>query len=121
MDTDQPLVILLSSDLMWMSRFLATAQALGVRLLAARDLARLREHLEQAAPACVIVELGEVAIAQVAAAVKENRPEATLVPYGSHVDLDSFAAARAAGFSPVLAKSQMAEELAARLPAWAGK
>jgi ActR/RegA family two-component response regulator len=113
-----PSVVLLSDDLLWISRFAASAQALGLRLLAARDVQRLMEHLRSQTPNCVVIDLGQTLVEKVAKVIKELHPQVRLVGYGSHVDTAALEAARAAGCDAVLTRGQVAAELPELLSKW---
>lgn len=112
--------LLLSADFMWISRITGTAQALGLKVKAARTLEKLEELAREQAPACVILDLeatpmpGDV-IARLRAACS-HAPR--FVAYGSHVDVASLRAAREAGCDPVLPRSKLAEDLPALLKEW---
>ncbi len=112
--------LLLSDDFMWTSRITGTAQALGLKVKAARSLDRLEGLAKEAAPSCVIIDLdssgGAGEVVQRIQAASGAHPR--FVAFGSHVDVASLRAARAAGCDPVLPRSQLAQELPALLEAW---
>lgn len=110
-----PSVLLLCDDLLWLSKIHATCQALGLRLRGARDLPRLREHLEAESPAAVLLDLDMANVEEAAAAVRTLHPAAQLLAFGSHVDTSGLAAARGAGCHGVYTRGQLAAELPAVL------
>jgi CheY-like chemotaxis protein len=115
--------LLLSDDFLWISRITGTAQALGLQITAVRTMAQLEQRAREEPPRCVILDLdlshlvpGEVV--QRLEAICPIRPRFTA--FGSHVEVASLRAARAAGCDPVLPRSKMAEELPALLKEWLG-
>jgi CheY-like chemotaxis protein len=121
--SDEPIGLLLADDLMWISRITSTAQALGFKVLAARTVERLEELTRQHRPVCVILDLG-VGGVQAGEIVPRIRATVSgplrIAAYGSHVDVATLQAARAAGCDPVLPRSKMAEELPELLKQWLG-
>jgi CheY-like chemotaxis protein len=120
-NTTPPLGLLLSDDLIFISRIVATAKAQGLNLKSARSAANLVALARQQRPGCVIVDLANPGLIlpellRELAEVCEPLPR--LVAYGSHVDTDTLRAARAAGCDPVWPRSKFVEELATALPEW---
>jgi CheY-like chemotaxis protein len=112
---------LLCDDLMWISRVTGIARDLGLKVVAARKPEQLEKLVRQQAPVCVFLDLSTASAAEIVPRVKEwGGQDARFVAFGSHVDVAVLAAARAAGCDPVLPRSQMAELLPSRLPAWMG-
>ena len=106
--------ILLSRDLIFTSKVTGTARALGHRVLVAGDVSLASAMIAQWSPRVVFVDLAAGDLAQPAAllALRKQAGEATpFVAFGSHVDVDSLAAARAAGCDPVLPRSRFSAEL----------
>jgi len=119
--TPPPLGLLLSDDLIFISRIVATASAKGLNLKSARSTAALLTLARQQRPYCVIVDLANPGLIlpellQELAEVCEPLPR--VVAYGSHVDTDTLRAARVAGCDPVWPRSKFIEELARALPEW---
>jgi DNA-binding NarL/FixJ family response regulator len=113
--------LLLCSDLMWISKVTGTAQALGLKVVAAANVTKLEELAGKLQPQCVILDLSagngnwaDLVLRLRAAASSINR----FVAYGSHVDVATLEAARAAGCDPVLPRSKMAEGLPVFLREW---
>lgn len=113
--------ILLSDDLLFTSRIMGTARALGLEMHVVRSALALEEMARQRGPACVIVDL-HLAGSELPALVTKLRqgPDCTVVGYGSHVAADVLQAARAAGCDVVLPRSRFAETLSAEMPRWFG-
>jgi hypothetical protein len=91
-------------DLIFTSRVLGTAKALGLSMRSARDAAALVELARQAAPRCVLVDL--------------NNPGLDLEALLGRLREACPAMPRVAGCDPVLPRSRFVEELPAALPGW---
>jgi len=103
----------LLDDLFFRSRIEATAKAAGVRLLVSRTPAELIDRIEEAGGAGVLVDLG-LRTADPAAVIRllKSRPDPlAVVAWGSHVNADALAAARAAGADKVLPRSAFTRRL----------
>ena len=110
---------LFCDDLMWISRVTGIARDLGLKVVAARKPEQLEKLVRQQAPVCVFLDLATASAMEMIPRVREwGGQDTRFVAFGSHVDVAVLAAARAAGCDPVLARSQMAEQLPTRLPAW---
>ena len=116
-----PTGILLSRDLIFTSKITGTAKLLGHQVLVAGGEGLALAMIARWRPRAVFVDLGagdlvrpEALIAYRAAAA-EAGPEVggatAFVAFGSHVDLDGMAAAKAAGCDPVLPRSRFTSEL----------
>jgi DNA-binding NarL/FixJ family response regulator len=115
--------LLLADDFLWTSRITATSQALGATIKIASTAHRLVEIARSECPRFVILDLGipEARSAELVRRLLEAcSPSPRIVAYGSHVDVATLKAARAAGCDPVLTRSQMAEGLEELLRDWAG-
>ncbi len=114
-------VLIVCDDLMFTSKVTATARAHGLTAAVARtpaDAAR-----KAAGVGCVIVDLHLPGL-DVPALLGELRAagsRAAVIGFGSHVDVETLKAARAAGCDRVLPRSQFVRELEAKLPEWAGE
>jgi len=120
-NTTPQLGLLLSDDLIFISRIVATASAQGLNLKSARSAANLVALARQQRPCCVIVDLANPGLIlpellHELAEVCESLPR--VVAYGSHVDSETLRAARAAGCDPVWPRSKFVAELATALPQW---
>ena len=116
-----PIGLLLSDDLLFISRIAGTARALGLSLQACRDVPALEAAARAQAPACVIVDLHHsgLDITRLIATLKATA-KCTIVGYGSHVAADVLHAARGAGCDLVLPRSKFAESLADEMGKWFG-
>src|SRR4051794_8089307 len=111
--------LLLCDDLIFTSRVTGTAQALGLRVQAARSADALVELARRAPPACVIVDLHNpgLDLGALLARLAEACPAMPrVVAYGSHVEAATLHAARQAGCEVVLPRSKFVEELPEALP-----
>jgi DNA-binding NarL/FixJ family response regulator len=114
-------IVVLSSDLMWLSRFQAVGQAVGVEVRGARNPAQAQEALKSSGATCLVLDLDYGRASDVLATLRQSLPaEGRVVAFGSHVDTATLIDARAAGCDPVWPRSLMAERLSAMLPVWAG-
>jgi CheY-like chemotaxis protein len=106
--------MLLSRDLIFTSKVTGTARALGQRVLVAGDLGLAATMFEQWKPRVVFVDLAAGDLVQPAALIAFQKlagPATPFVAFGSHVETDALAAARAAGCDPVLPRSRFSAEL----------
>ena len=111
--------LLLSDDLLFISRIAGTARALGLELKAARGTAELIALAGVQTPACALIDLQNPGL-DIGALVRliKDAGNSYIVGYGSHVDAATLKAAREAGCDLVLPRSKFVEELAAALPKW---
>lgn len=115
--------LLLSDDLIFTSRIIGTARALGFAFQPAHAADVLLRLAGQQSPACVLVDLSNpgMVIADLVGQLKETcTPCPRLVAYGSHVDTATLRAAREAGCDVVLPRSKFVEDLPQLLPTWMG-
>lgn len=113
---DGPAGLLLSRDLIFTSKITGTAQALGHRVVVAGSVALARAMLGRWAPVVVFVDLaaGDLVGSPSLLQYQEVAPPGTpFVAFGSHVDAEALANARAAGCDPVLPRSRFTSELPA--------
>jgi CheY-like chemotaxis protein len=111
--------LLLSDDLIFTSRIVGEARALGLSLKAARSADVLLALARQESPGCVLVDLANpgLALPELMRQLAElGKPR--VVAYGSHVDTATLRAARDVGCDPVLPRSKFVEELPRALPGW---
>lgn len=113
--------IVLSDDLMFVSRITGTARDLGLTVKTARSADVLLMQAAQVPPACLILDLANPGL-KLDDLIKALREKLAVMPrliaYGSHVDAVGLRAAREAGCDEVMPRSQFVQELPTRLPAW---
>ena len=113
---DGPAGLLLSRDLIFTSKITGTAAALGHRVVVVGGVALARAMLERWTPTVVFVDLGAGDLVGSTALLqyKEVAPPGTpFVAFGSHVDTEALAQAKAAGCDPVMPRSRFTVELPA--------
>jgi hypothetical protein len=108
--------LLLSTDLLWSQKIVATARALGHEVRVVKSLAALAAGPDVR---CVILDLCAPGIDAAAACARV--PGTRVVAFGRHTDVAGLDAARAAGCDPVLARSQLQAKLAETLADWLGQ
>jgi hypothetical protein len=109
-----PTGILLSSDLIFTSKVTWTARELGHRVLVAGTSSLALAMIEQWRPCVVFVDLAAGDLVTPAALVAYQElagPATAFLAFGSHVDTEALAAARAAGCDPVMPRSKFSAEL----------
>jgi len=115
--------LVLSDDLVFMSRISATAQALGLSVRQARTPSELVMLARQNAPGGFILDLQNPGLT-LPALLAELRAACVPMPrvmgYGSHVEKELLQAARDAGCDPVLPRSQFVRMLDGHLKEWLG-
>ena len=112
--SDEPVGLLLCRDLIFTSKVTGTASALGRKVLVAGNRALALAAIEQSHPKVVFVDLaaGDLVNTEALRAYQEQAgPETPFVAFGSHVDTEALAAAKAAGCDPVLPRSRFSGEL----------
>jgi DNA-binding NarL/FixJ family response regulator len=102
-------------DLIFRSKIDGVAEACGVEIGYASELARVAERCASMAPALIIVDLSDKSFdpRETMAMVSAAAPKAQVIGFASHVDVSRFKAAREAGFTRVLSR----QEFVAKLPA----
>jgi hypothetical protein len=109
-----PTGLLLSRDLIFTSKVKGTAADLGYPIMVAGVDSQARSMIETHRPQVILVDLTAGAMVAPAALIAYQElagPDAWFVAFGSHVDVDMLAAARAAGCHVVLPRSRFAAEL----------
>jgi CheY-like chemotaxis protein len=111
--------LLLSDDLLFISRITGTARSLGIEIKPAHSAANLLAQANAQAPGCVLADLQNPGL-DIAALVRDLKSAGNpyIVGYGSHVDTATLKAGREAGCDLVLPRSKFVEELATELPKW---
>ncbi len=110
---DGPAGLLLSRDLIFTSKVTGTASALGHRVIVAGNVALVRAILGRWTPTVVFVDL--------AAGDLVDSPGTPFVAFGSHVDTEALADAKAAGCDPVMPRSRFTVELPALIRRYFGE
>lgn len=108
--------LLLSDDLIFTSRIVATARAHGVGVTAVKTADALLAKAKEQPPTGVIVDLHNPTLDVVA--LRAGLPGVRLIAYGSHVDAERLKAARQAGCDRVMPRSQFVEKLETDIAAW---
>jgi CheY-like chemotaxis protein len=118
-----PTGLLLSDDLIFTSRIVGTARALGLRLTVERNSAGLVELARSNPPRCVILDLDNpgLDLQALVASLNTVLPRPRIVAYGPHVNAELLHNARSAGCDRVLPRSKFVESLEAELPNWFGR
>ena len=111
---DGPAGLLLSRDLFFTSKVTGTASALGHKIIVAGNVALVSAMLDHWRPVAVFADLAAgdlVAPANLARFREQIGPDTPFLAFGSHVDVEALAAARASGCDPVLPRSKFTIEL----------
>ena len=110
---DGPAGLLISRDLIFTSKVVGTAQALGYRIITAGNVALVEAHLTAWKPVVVLIDLsaGEAASPEAIRGYRAIAPHVPILGFGSHVDTDILQAAKEAGCDPVLPRSRFSHEL----------
>lgn len=109
--------LMLTDDLIFLSRVAGTARALGLSVKQARSPAAVLELAGREAPAALILDLHHNGLDLPALlAALPVRPR--VIAYGSHVEAETLRAARKAGCDLVLPRSEFVARLESDLPAW---
>jgi CheY-like chemotaxis protein len=115
--------VLLSRDLLFTVKVAGTARELGFRVAVAGDAERAAAMIEEHQPRAVFVDLaaGPLASPETLAALQRTAgPETPFIAFGSHVDVQALAAARAAGCREVMPRSKFSAELPEIVRRWLG-
>ncbi len=121
---DGPAGLLLSRDLIFTSKITGTASSLGHLVVVAGNVALVRAILERWTPKVVFVDLasGDLVDSTALLQYREVAPPGTpFVAFGSHVDTEALANARAAGCDPVMPRSRFTVELPALIRRYFGE
>ena len=101
-------------DILFRSRIDAAAQALGIEVAYASELAQALTRCDEIRPATLLVDLSDAAFAQPQACerIRAAAPKARLIGFASHVELKALNVARSAGFNQILSRSEFTARLA---------
>lgn len=108
-----PSGVLLSRDLIFTTRIVSTARALGYAIRAIGKPDEVAKALAESRPKAVFVDLaaGDLVHADAIRAYRQDAPDAVWIAFGSHVDREALQAAADAGCDPVLPRSRFTQEL----------
>ncbi|MFO0889204.1 MAG: response regulator [Isosphaeraceae bacterium] len=109
-----PTAVLISRDLIFTTKIKSTAEDLGVRVVVGVDPAAAAQLIADWRPPVVFVDLaaGEAASPPTLARLVEGAGDGTaFVAFGSHVEAQALADARAAGCREVMPRSKFTVEL----------
>jgi CheY-like chemotaxis protein len=115
--------VLLSRDLMFTVKITGTARELGFRVAAVGDAAKASAMIAEHRPRAVFVDLAAgplVAPESLVGLQATAGPETPFIAFGSHVDTETLAAAKAAGCREVMPRSKFSAELPAIVRRWLG-
>jgi len=113
-----PAGLLLSRDLIFVSKIKGTATELGYPLMVADGNLQAKAMIEAHRPRVVLIDLAAGELAAPAALVAYRQltgPNAWFVAFGAHIDANALIAAKAAGCHVVVPRSRFAAELPALL------
>lgn len=110
---DGPAGLLITRDLIFTTKVVGTARALGVEMMAAGNAALASAMLEQGKPKVVFIDLaaGDLVRPEALKGFRESVPGTPFVAFGSHVETELLDAARRAGCEVVMARSRFTAEL----------
>jgi hypothetical protein len=106
--------LLLSRDLIFTSKIKGTAAELGYSIMVADNNLKAQSMIETHRPAIVLVDLNAGVLVSPAALITYQHiagPNVWLIAFGSHVEVETLSAAKAAGCHVVLTRSRFAAEL----------
>jgi DNA-binding NtrC family response regulator len=106
--------LLLCRDLIFLSKIKGTAEALGYQIVVANDVKVAKAQIESMQPCVVLIDLSAVSVSAPDAIREYSQiagPHTRLVGFGSHVNADALAAAKAAGCHDVMPRSKFSVEL----------
>ncbi len=115
--------LMLCRDLLFASKVLGAATALGVEVRVARDVEGLLKLAKAHPPGGVLIDLHQpgLDLPALLTALREACPAMPrVIAYGSHVEAELLHAARVAGCDLVLPRSAFSERLPTDLPSWLG-
>jgi DNA-binding NtrC family response regulator len=106
-----PSVILLDTDLFFVVKVQTTLKHAGYSVQTARTVDDFRRRLSTEPAALALVNTANTTVDWRAAIVAAREAHIPVVAFGSHVDLETQQAARAAGATRVIANSRLADDL----------
>lgn len=113
--------VILSDDMIDLSRIGGHARGLGLEVLLARNQTQAVSHLSKQ-PAALLVDLHQSTLQPelLMATIKSQSSRTHVVGYGSHVDVNRLKQARAAGLDLVLPRSAFFTDIDANISRWCG-
>lgn len=116
-ESDRPVVILLSRDLLFPSSMAPAIARAGAVMRSRSNLAEALQQLNDAETAAIVVDLEYPGLnpADVTVAARASGSSPAVIGYAPHVKEALFAAAEQAGFNSLLSRGQVATQLEQRL------
>jgi CheY-like chemotaxis protein len=113
--------MMICDDLIFASRVTTTARAQRLQLAVAPSTDAALALMARSCPTAIILDLQNPGLNLsdfLEELAKRVTPRPRLIAYGSHVDVESLKAARAAGCERVMPRSQFVEQLESSLAEW---
>lgn len=113
--------VMICDDLIFASRVTTTARAQGLKVAVVPSANAALAILDQSLPSSIILDLQNPSLnltSFLEELGKRGSPRPRMIAYGSHVDVESLKAARAAGCERVMPRSQFVEQLESSLAEW---
>lgn len=104
-------IIALVADLLFESKIVATARAVGASVETTRHPMETAQHVSDARGVLVDLSVAPAETIALIRSVRSMRPELPLIGFAPHVDEDAARAAADAGATAVLTRSQFARRL----------
>jgi DNA-binding NarL/FixJ family response regulator len=108
------MILLLTSDLMFQSRIVSAARSNGQECVVDRQVSKLVERVpdtEAAKLAIIDLSLASLDLTTEIPLLHQNFPNAKVIAYGAHVDVERLQLAQDAGADDVLTRGQMDREM----------
>ena len=108
-----PVGLLLGRDLIFTTKVVGTAQALGLKVIPVGNAALISTMIARWRPVAVFVDLaaGDLVTPSALIGYQAECPGTPFIAFGSHVDADVLQAAREAGCAEVMPRSRFSAEL----------
>ncbi len=121
-DSPSPSGLLLSRDLIFTTKVVGTARALGLAMTVVGNPVAVESALRAGNVRAVFVDLsaGDLVAPDAIHSYRALAPSVPFLAFGSHVDVDSLASAASAGCDPVMPRSRFSSELPALLTHYLG-
>ena len=115
-----PTGVILCDDLIFTSKVSGTARAHGLAVVPAKTVEAALTHSKIVQASVVLIDLQHAGLdlGSFLTALRALDPVPRIVAFGSHVDVKSLKAARAAGCDFVMPRSQFVAHLETDLPTW---